>query len=116
MTNIVKVSKMEGNISGIKYLSSLLYYLYNDDIITEEFWMNFAIKKSIKYNSLLYNPEVEKKFLTAAAEFTKWIETGPYEGDEEKKEHKKGKKKKRKKRKKRKRKKKKRKLILIIFK
>ena len=24
--------------------------------------------------------------MTAAAEFTKWIETGPYEGDEEKKE------------------------------
>lgn len=77
-------SRQKGD--NAKYLSSLLYYLYNDDIITEEFWMNFAIKKSIKYNSLLYNPEVEKKFLTAAAEFTKWIETGPYEGDEEKKE------------------------------
>ena len=35
---------------------------------------------------MLYNQDNEKKFLTAANEFSKWIETGPYEGEEEKKE------------------------------
>ena len=69
-----------------KYVSSLLYHLYDADIITEDYWINFAIKKTLKYNSMLYNPDNEKKFLTAANEFSKWIETGPYEGEEEKKE------------------------------
>ena len=69
-----------------KYVSSLLYHLYDADIITEDYGINFAIKKTLKYNSQLYNPDNEKKFLTAANEFSKWIETGPYEGEEEKKE------------------------------
>ena len=58
-----------------KYVSSLLYHLYDADILTEEYWINFAIKKTLKYNSLLYNPDNEKKFLSAAGEFSKWIET-----------------------------------------
>lgn len=69
-----------------KYLSSVLYYLYKDDIITEEYWNNYAIRKNIRYNSLLYNPDTEKKFLNAVSEFTKWIESGPYEGEEKKEE------------------------------
>ena len=73
------------NGENSKYVSSLLYHLYDADILTEEYWSNFAIKKTLKYNSLLYNPDNEKKFLSAAGEFSKWIETGPYEVEEEKK-------------------------------
>ena len=65
-----------------KYLPSVLYYLYQEDIIKEDFWVSYAVKKGLKYNTILYNPETEKKFLNAANEFTKWIENGPYEGEE----------------------------------
>ena len=75
-----------------KYVSSVLYYLYDKDIITEEFWLKY-LNGNIqeKYNSIFRVEDSEKKLKEAAKEFSKWIETGPYEGEEEdeKKEEKK---------------------------
>lgn len=68
-----------------KYLPSVLYYLYKGDIISEEYWKNYAINhKYQNYNSILINKENENTFLTGAADFTQWIERGLYEGEEEK--------------------------------
>ena len=66
-----------------KYVSSVLYYLYDNDIITEDFWLKY-IGGSIqeKYNSIFNMEEAEKKLKEAAKDFTDWIENGPYEGEE----------------------------------
>ena len=71
-----------------QYISSLLYYLYDRDILTEEFWLNYLNGKiQEKYQNILNSPEYEKKLKEAAKDFSNWIENGPYEGeDEEKKE------------------------------
>ncbi len=58
-----------------KQIPSILYVLYVDDVITEEFYIKFAIKGNIpSYNSLIFTRELENKFLTAAQDFTNWIE------------------------------------------
>ena len=72
---------------GVKYLPSMMYYFYDKEILSEEFWRNVLDKKEqVKYNSELYNSENEKKFITACEEFNNWIKNGPYEGEEPKKE------------------------------
>lgn len=46
-----------------------------DDVITEEFWIKFAIKGNFpSFNSLIFTRELENKFLQAASDFTNWIE------------------------------------------
>ena len=67
-----------------KYVSSVLYYLYDKDIIKEDFWLNY-LKGNIqeKYNSIFKFEEGEKKMKEAAKDFSNWIENGPYEGEEE---------------------------------
>ena len=67
-----------------KYVSSVLYYLYDKDIIKEDFWLSF-LKGSIqeKYHSKFYREDGEKKLKEAAQDFSNWIENGPYEGEEE---------------------------------
>jgi translation initiation factor 5 len=68
---------------GIKYLPSIMYYFYDREILSEEFWKNVLDKKEqTKYNSELYNSENEKKFINACEEFNNWIRNGPYEGEE----------------------------------
>lgn len=74
------------NGENSKYLSSILYYLYMDDIVTEDFWSDFAITKKLNLNSIFYIPDVESKFMHAVEDFTKWIEKGPREGEEVKEE------------------------------
>ena len=71
-----------------QYISSLLYYLYDRDILTEEFWLNYLSGKiQEKYQTILNSAECEQKLKEAAKDFSNWIENGPYEGeDEEKKE------------------------------
>ena len=66
-----------------KYVSSVLYYLYDRDILTEEFWLEY-LKGEIqeKYKSMLNSSEGEKKLKESAKEFSDWIENGPYEGEE----------------------------------
>ena len=77
-------SKQKGE--NKKYISSLLYYLYDRDILSEEFWLDYLGGKiQEKYQSMLNSPEAEKKFKEAANEFSNWIENGPYEGEEEEK-------------------------------
>jgi translation initiation factor 5 len=71
-----------------KYVSSLLYYFYDNDIITEEFWLDYL---KGKYTSVFNVPETEKKFKNAAAEFSDWIKSGPYEGEDDNKEEGEGK-------------------------
>jgi hypothetical protein len=66
-------NKFKGELS--KYIPSILYLLYDDDIVTEEFWTKYAIKMSLpSYFSRFQNDEVEGKFLEAAGDFTHWIE------------------------------------------
>lgn len=78
---LFKRLKKEGDYS--KYVSSILYYLYDADIITEDFWTNYAIRMKLPtFKTVLYSKEYEEKLLTAASEFTNWIETGPYEDSE----------------------------------
>ena len=72
-----------------KYVSSVLYYLYDKDILTEDFWLKY-LKGNIqeKYSSIFRLEEGEKKLKEAAKDFSDWIENGPYEGEEENKENK----------------------------
>lgn len=66
-----------------KYVSSILYYFYVEDIITEEFWIKYAVKNVIASSSSPFlTSEIEKKFLDNAKEFTHWIEHAPYEDEE----------------------------------
>ena len=69
-----------------KYVSSVLYYLYDKDILTEDFWLKY-LNGSIqeKYDSIFRMEEGEKKLKEAAKDFSDWIENGPYEGEEENK-------------------------------
>ena len=69
-----------------KYISSLLYYLYDRDILTEDFWLEYMNGKiQEKYPSILNSVDGEKQFKEAAKEFSNWIKTGPYEGEDEEK-------------------------------
>ena len=75
---------MRKNEKNAQYLSSVLYYLYDKDILSEDYWKSILDnKEQIKYKSLLYNNETEKKFLKACEDFSNWINNGPYEGEEE---------------------------------
>ena len=79
-------SKQKGE--NKKYISSLLYYLYDREILSEEFWLDYLDGKiQEKYQNILNSAECEKQLKESAEEFSKWIKTGPYEGDEEKKEN-----------------------------
>ena len=72
-----------------QYISSLLYYLYDRDILSEEFWLNYLNGKiQEKYQSMLYAEEADKQMKQAALDFSNWIEKGPYEGEEEEKKEK----------------------------
>ena len=75
-------SKQKGE--NQKYVSSVLYYLYDKDILKEEFWVKY-LNGNIqeKYSSIFRIEEGEKKLKEAAKDFSNWIETGPYEGEEE---------------------------------
>ena len=67
-----------------KYVSSVLYYLYDKDILKEDFWLKYlngTIQE--KYSSMFRIEEGEKKMKEAAKDFSNWIENGPYEGEEE---------------------------------
>jgi translation initiation factor 2 beta subunit (eIF-2beta)/eIF-5 len=66
-----------------RYIPSILYYLYVDDLITEDYWVKYAIKNTLPpINSILFTKENEARFFDAAAEFTNWIENSPYEDEE----------------------------------
>ncbi len=68
-----------------QYISSILYYFYNNDILSEDFWKSvLENKEQIKYKSLLFNQDIISKFLKSAEDFSEWIKNGPYEGDEDK--------------------------------
>ncbi len=71
------------------YVPSVLYYLYDRDILSEDFWkdyLNGVVQK--KYQSILNSTDGEKQLKESAKDFSDWIETGPYEGDEEEKKDK----------------------------
>ena len=73
-----------------KYVSSVLYYFYDRDILSEDFWISYLNNEiQEKYKSILNVSECEKKFKEAAKDFSNWIENGPYEDDEEDKNEKK---------------------------
>ena len=77
-------SKRKGE--GKKYISSILYYLYDRDILSEEFWLDYLSGKiQEKYQNMLNSAEAEKQFKESASDFSNWIEKGPYEGEEEEK-------------------------------
>jgi hypothetical protein len=58
-----------------RYIPSILYTFYVEDIITEEFWFKYAIKQNIQsYENRFYSRETENKFIEAAQDFTHWIE------------------------------------------
>ena len=66
-----------------KYISSILYYLYLDDVIVEDYWIKYAIKNTLPpINSILFTKENEAKFLDSAAEFTNWMENSSYEDED----------------------------------
>jgi translation initiation factor 2 beta subunit (eIF-2beta)/eIF-5 len=67
-----------------KFVASILYYFYEMDIITEDFWVKYAIKSSLNFKSILLNREIEAKFIDSAKDFSHWIEHAPYEDEEEK--------------------------------
>ena len=68
-----------------QYVSSVLYYLYDKDILKEEFWHNYLNGKiQEKYNSIFRIEDGEKKLKGAAEEFSNWIEKG--KNEEEKSE------------------------------
>jgi translation initiation factor 5 len=64
-----------------KFVSSILYYLYDTDIITEDFWIKYAVKNSFNFISPLFSRENEQKFFDNAREFSHWIENAPYEDE-----------------------------------
>jgi hypothetical protein len=67
------ISKFKGELN--MYIPSILYYLYAEDIITEEFYIKWAIKLSLpNYLNRFHSDETERKFLEAADDFTNWIE------------------------------------------
>jgi translation initiation factor 2 beta subunit (eIF-2beta)/eIF-5 len=67
-----------------KYVSSILYYFYEADILTEDFWIKFAIKSTLNYNSPFFTREIELKFFENAREFSDWLEFAPYEDEVDK--------------------------------
>ena len=66
----------------------MLYYLYDREILSEDFWLEYLDGKiQEKYQSILNSAEAEKQLKESAEEFSNWIKTGPYEEDKEKKEN-----------------------------
>jgi len=56
-------------------IPSILYVLYENDIITEDFYIKFAIKGNIpSFGSLIFSRDLENKFINASYDFTNWIE------------------------------------------
>ena len=50
-----------------QYVSSVLYYLNNNDILSEDFWKSvLENKEQNKYKSLLFNSNIINKFLKSA--------------------------------------------------
>jgi hypothetical protein len=67
------INKFKGELN--KYLPSILYLLYAEDIVTEEFYTKWAIKVSLpSYTNTFQTDDLESKFLDAAGDFTHWIE------------------------------------------
>jgi len=64
-----------------KHIPSILYVLYDEDIINEEWYFKF-IKGDIKVNSIFYERESFDQFAKFAEEFTKWLETAPTENEQ----------------------------------
>ena len=59
----------------VRYIPSILYLLYEDEVITEEFWFKYAIKQNLQhYENMFLDRDTEVKFIEAAYDFTHWIE------------------------------------------
>lgn len=64
-----------------RYVSSVLYHFYDADIVTEDFWIKYAIKSCFNFTSPLFSRDNELKFFENAREFSHWIENSPYEDE-----------------------------------
>lgn len=58
-----------------KQIPSILYVLYDFEILNEEFYIKFAIKGNLpSFSSLIFSRDLENKFINASYDFTNWIE------------------------------------------
>jgi len=64
-----------------KHTPSILYVLYEEDIISEDWYQKFykGIFKNVK--NIFFDKDSYEKFIKNAEEFTKWLETAPCEED-----------------------------------
>lgn len=56
-----------------KHIPSILYVLYDEDIITEDWYFRF-LKGNIKANNIFYERESFDQFANFAEEFSRWLE------------------------------------------
>ena len=59
-----------------KHIPSLLWILYDEEILTEDWYFRF-LKGNIKVNNIYYNRESFEQFANFAEEFTRWLEYYP---------------------------------------
>lgn len=71
----ITINRFKDSQIVYKQIPSILYVLYDNDIISEDFYIKFAIKGNItSYGSLIFTRELENKFISASYDFTNWIE------------------------------------------
>lgn len=56
-----------------KHIPSIIYVLYDEDIINEDWYFRF-LKGNIKVNNMFFERESFEQFANFAEEFTKWLE------------------------------------------
>lgn len=62
-------------------IPSILYLLYNEQIISEAFFLKRLRKQDSPYKNPFDNPNSDKVFAEKAEEFLNWLETAPFEGE-----------------------------------
>lgn len=86
----VLYGKLKDNMNVLsKYVSSIVYLAYDQDIITEDFYNKYALSNT-KFvpnkKSFYYSEQKEEKFFNDCEEFSNWIRNALYEDEETKEE------------------------------
>ncbi len=81
---LVRFAKEKDTMTALeRKIPSLLYLLYNEQIISEEFFIKMFRKKAFLYKNSFKDATIETAFSDKAEEFTKWLETASYENEDE---------------------------------
>lgn len=68
------------------FIPSILWVLYDQDLVTEEFFLAFCDRGYKEaFNNLYYDQKLKEELVTSGKEFFDWLKTALREGEEERK-------------------------------